>query len=190
MKKVGHPSLPGFPDRQGLYNPTKEHDSCGIGFVANIKNRKSHEVVLQGLTVLDNLTHRGAAGADPLAGDGAGILIQIPDRFLREEVSAIGFELPEIGEYSVGMVFLPQDEKARKACEGVVEKMVEEENLTVLGWRDLPTDNTWLSDGVREMEPFIRQVFVGIGDSGLDQDAFEVKLLVIRKRAHSGKSGR
>ena len=184
MKKVGHPSIAGFPDQQGLYNPTKEHDSCGIGFVANIKNRKSHKVVVQGLTVLDNLTHRGAAGADPLAGDGAGILIQIPDRFLREEVTAIGFELPESGKYGVGMLFLPQDEKARKACEDAVEKMVTDENLAILGWRDLPTDNTWLSDGVRGMEPFIRQLFVGVGDSGLDQDAFEVKLLVIRKRTH------
>ena len=184
MKKVGHPSIAGFPDQQGLYNPTKEHDSCGIGFVANIKNRKSHKVVVQGLTVLDNLTHRGAAGADPLAGDGAGILIQIPDRFLREEVTAIGFELPESGKYGVGMLFLPQDEKARKACEDAVEKMVTDENLAILGWRDLPTDNTWLSDGVRGMEPFIRQLFVGVGDSELDQDAFEVKLLVIRKRTH------
>ena len=174
----------GRPKKQGLYNPSKEHDSCGIGFVANIKNRKSHEVVQQGLTVLGNLTHRGAAGADPLAGDGAGILIQIPDRFLREECADLGLTLPEAGAYGVGMIFLPQAEKARLDCEKAIEKLVTDEGQTILGWRDLPTDNTWLSDSVREMEPFIRQIFIGKGENCADNNAFEGKLFVIRKQAH------
>ena len=174
----------GWPKKQGLYNPGKEHDSCGIGFVANIKNRKSHQVIQQGLTVLDNLTHRGAAGADPLAGDGAGILIQIPDRFLREECADLGIKLPEAGAYGVGMIFLPQDEKARLDCEKAIEKLVSDEGQTVLGWRDLPTDNSWLSDSVRELEPFIRQIFIEKGKNCDDSNAFEGKLFVIRKQAH------
>ena len=111
MKKFG------LPERQGLYNPVKEHDSCGFGFVAHIKNHKSHAVVQQGLSVLGCLTHRGGAGADPLAGDGAGILIQIPDKLLREECQAIDIQLPPEGDYGVGMIFLPRDEKARSNFE-------------------------------------------------------------------------
>jgi len=178
MSKLGH------PEKQGLYNPSKEHDSCGIGFVANIKNRKSHKVVQQGLTILACLTHRGAAGSDPLAGDGAGILVQIPDRFLREECAELDITLPEAGTYGVGMVFLPQDEKARADCEKAIEDLVRAEGQSVLGWRDLPTDNSWLSDSVRELEPFIRQIFVGKGENCADSNAFESKLFVIRKQAH------
>ena len=174
----------GIPDQQGLYDPSNEHDNCGIGFVANIKNLKSHEIVKNGLTILDNLTHRGAAGADPLTGDGAGILIQIPDRFYREECGGLGFELPEIGCYGVGMVYFPQGEQARADCEQVIEQLVAEEGQKLLGWRDTPTDNSVLSGAVREIEPFIRQVFIGRGSNCKDTNAFERKLFVIRKQTH------
>ena len=117
----------GLPSQQGLYDPVNEHDNCGFGFVAHIKNRKSHEIVQNGLTILDNLTHRGAAGADPLTGDGAGILIQIPDRFYREECASLGFELPQPGNYGVGMIYLPQDPTARAACEREIEHLIKEE---------------------------------------------------------------
>jgi len=174
----------GFPERQGLYNPAKEHDSCGFGFVANIKNHKSHEVVKQGLSVLGCLTHRGGAGADPLAGDGAGILIQIPDKLFREECKELDIPLPEQGKYGVGMVFLPREKHDRKQCEIALETLVVQEGLIVLGWRDLPTDNSWLSDSVREMEPFVRQIFIGKASNEMSQDDFEVKLFVVRKQSH------
>ena len=174
----------GLPEKQGLYNPSKEHDSCGIGFVANIKNRKSHKIVQQGLSILGCLTHRGAAGADPLAGDGAGILIQLPDELLREECVDRGINLPIAGDYGVGMIFLPQDEDARAKCEQSVEKLIHAEGQTILGWRDLPTDNSWLSENVREIEPFIRQIFIGKGPDCKNTDVFELKLFVIRKQAH------
>ena len=112
----------GFPKKQGLYNPENEHDACGVGFIAHIKGTKSHSIVRQGLQILENLTHRGAVGADPLAGDGAGILIQIPDTFLREETANLGITLPEAGRYAVGMLFLPQDGNTRSHCEALIEK--------------------------------------------------------------------
>ncbi|MDP6428081.1 MAG: glutamate synthase large subunit [Rhodospirillales bacterium] len=177
---MGLAGLPG----SGLYDASREHDACGIGFVANIKNVKSHEIIKQGLTVLDNLTHRGAAGADPLTGDGAGILIQLPDLFFREECAELGIELPESDAYGVGMAFLPQDQTARAGCETTIEGIITGEGQTVLGWRDLPVDNSVLSDAVREIEPFIRQIFVGRGTGTADGDSFERKLFVIRKQIH------
>ena len=174
----------GLPEAQGLYDPTRERDSCGIGFVANIRNAKSHAVVRQGLQVLANLNHRGAEGADPLTGDGAGILIQIPDRFFREECASLGIKLPEVGFYAAGMVFLPQAEAARRACEQAIERCAAAEGQTVLGWRDLPVDNSVLSDEVREIEPFVRQIFIGRGDNCPDVDTFERKLFVMRKQSH------
>ena len=171
------------PPRQGLYDPRHEHDACGLGFVAHIKDKKSHEIVEQGLRILTNLTHRGATGADPLHGDGAGILIQIPHVFLLRECGRIGIELPDVGEYGVGMVFLPRDAGARAACEHELERAVVAEEQEVLGWRDVPIDDSALGEGVRASEPVIRQIFVGRGLSTPDVDAFERKLYVIRKRA-------
>ena len=173
-----------LPPKQGLYDPRNEHDACGFGFVANIKNRKSHDILTQGLQILCNLHHRGAVGADPLAGDGAGILIQIPHDFMREECAALGFELPEPGHYGVGMVFLPRDKRARAKCVTAVERIVVEEGQTVLGWRNVPTDNSVLGFSVKPDEPVIRQVFIGRGPAVADVAAFERKLLVIRKVAH------
>lgn len=172
----------GLPKKQGLYDPRNEHDACGIGFVANIKNRKSHQIIRQGLQILENLTHRGAVGADPLAGDGAGILIQLPDEHLRAVCSDSGIELPAPGEYGVGMMFMPQAAGPRADCEKVVEGSIESEGQHVLGWRDVPVDNAGLGESVKPTEPFVRQVIVGRGDNCADQDAFDRKLFVIRKR--------
>jgi glutamate synthase (NADPH/NADH) large chain len=170
------------PQRQGLYDPAFEHDACGVGFVAHIKNRKSHAIVKQGLQILENLTHRGATGYDPLLGDGAGILIQLPDVFLRAEAAKHGIELPAAGDYACGNVFLPRSANGAKACESAVARIVHEEGQRFLGWRDVPRDNRGLAKAARDMEPTIRQVFVGRGAATPDQDAFERKLFVIRKR--------
>ncbi len=167
-----------LPAKQGLYDPSNEHDACGVGFVADIKGRQSHRIVEQGLQILDRLTHRGAVGADPLAGDGAGILIQIPDAFLR---SAVDFDLPPAGEYGVGMIFLPQEEAARRVMEKIVERFVVQEGQVILGWRQVPVDNAGLGVSVLPTEPFIAQIFIGCGDNCPNQDAFERKLFVIRK---------
>jgi len=152
--------------------------------VVDIKNRKTHKIIRQGLEVLRNLTHRGAAGADKLAGDGAGILIQLPDRFLREETGGLGFDLPEPGDYGVAMVFLPQGDRDRSFCEQTFQRLVEEEGQEFLGWRDVAVDNAVLSDSVREIEPVIRQAFIRRGGNCPDTDAFERKLFVIRKQTH------
>ena len=174
------------PQRQGLYDPAFEHDACGVGFVAHIKNRKSHAIVKQGLLILENLTHRGATGYDPLLGDGAGILIQLPDVFLRAEAAKHGIALPAAGSYACGNIFLPQSANGAKACESAVARIVHEEGQAFLGWRDVPRDNRGIAQAARDMEPAVRQVFIGkgVGPGGepLDQDAFERKLFVIRKR--------
>ncbi len=171
----------GLPPKQGLYDPNNEHDACGVGFVADIKGRKSHAIVRQGLQILENLTHRGAVGADPLAGDGAGILLQIPDRFLREECAKLNINLPKAGDYGVGMIFLPQPTTTRSQCQALLEQTIVDEGQTLLGWRDVPVDNSSLGKSVQDVEPVIRQLFIGRGAQTADQDAFERKLLVIRK---------
>ncbi len=168
---------------QGLYDPANEHDACGVGFIAHIKGQKSHGIVQQGLRILENLTHRGATGADPLAGDGAGILLQIPDAFFREEMAKQGVPLPLAGEYGVGMVFLPQEPASRLACEQEIERAIRAEGQVLLGWRDVPRDNTGLGESVLAIEPVIRQVFIGMGSNVTVTDALERKLYVIRKRS-------
>ncbi len=176
---------PDRPPPKGLYNPARDHDSCGIGFVADIKGRPARSIVDQGLTVLANLTHRGAVGADPLAGDGAGMLLQICDPFFRDEAQKLGIDLPEHGHYSVGMVFFPRDEIDRTVCENALTETVLREGLVPLGWRDVPVDPSCLGESVKPIEPYIRQIFVGWGPDTTDQDAFERKLFVIRKAAHA-----
>src|ERR1700716_4624754 len=148
---------------QGLYHPNNEHDACGVGFVAHIKGRKSHTIVEQGLTVLRNLTHRGAVGWDPKLSDGAGLLIQIPDRFLREEMARLGVRRPPAGQYVVGMVFLPRDPASRIACEYEIERATKDEGQVLLGWRDVPVDNSDLAQSAIQLEPGIRQVVIGRG---------------------------
>ncbi len=170
--------------QHGLYQPSFEHDACGVGFVAHIKGRKSHDIITNGLLILENLDHRGAVGADPLMGDGAGILIQIPDQLYREDMAARGVELPPPGEYGVGMIFLPRESASRLACEQEIERAVRAEGQVVLGWRDVPVDAEMpMSPTVRAKEPLIRQVFIGRGPDVMVTDALERKLYVIRKTA-------
>ena len=168
----------------GMYEPTQEKDACGVGFVAHIKGQRSHEIISQGLLILKNLDHRGAVGADELMGDGAGILIQIPDSFYREEMKRLAVDLPPAGEYGVGMVFLPKESASRAACEQELERAVRAEGQVVLGWRDVPTDKQMpMSPIVRAKEPIIRQIFIGRGPDVMVTDALERKLYVIRKTA-------
>src|SRR5579862_7592444 len=175
----------GFPHKQGLYDPRNEHDSCGVGFVANIKGRKSHEVVACGLEILVNLDHRGAVGADPLVGDGAGILIQIPDALLREWAKETGVTLPEPGKYAVAMCFLPREPKAREIVVKQFEHYIKIEGQKLLGWRDVPTDPTGLGKTVLDGMPLIRQAIIIAGNGIKDQDHFERKLLAIRKQTQN-----
>ncbi|MDD2914035.1 MAG: glutamate synthase large subunit [Gallionella sp.] len=170
-----------FPVQQGLYDPRNERDACGVGFVAHIKGHKSHDLVCQGLKILENLTHRGAVGADPLAGDGAGMLLQIPDAFFRAECATLGITLPAAGEYGVGMLFLSRDEKIRKAAEKILVKHIAAEGQVLLGWRDVPVDNRSLGESVKASEPVVRQIFIARGKDCRDADSFERKLYVIRK---------
>ncbi len=167
-----------LPPKQGLYDPANEHDACGVGFVAHIKGTKSHSIVQQGLTILKNVAHRGAVGADPKAGDGAGILMQIPDAFFR---AVVDFELPVEGEYGVAMLFLPKDNDQGEAFVKLVEEVIIEEGQSVLGWRDVPVDPSDLGYSVKPTEPAIRQVFIAIGNDTQGQDALERKLFVIHK---------
>ena len=168
----------------GLYSPAHEHDACGVGFVAHIKGHKSHAIVQQGLKILENLDHRGAVGADALMGDGAGILIQLPDALYREEMAKQGVTLPPPGEYGVGMVFLPKEHASRLACEQALERAVRAEGQVLLGWRDVPVNRDMpMSPTVRLKEPILKQIFIGRGNDVIVQDALERKLYVIRKTA-------
>ena len=171
------------PTAQGLYDPRHEHDACGVGFVAHIKGKKSHAIVEQGLTILRNLTHRGAVGADPKASDGAGILIQVPDKLLRDEMGKQGVKLPPVGQYGVGMVFLPREPASRIACEYEMERAIKDEGQVLLGWRDVPVDGSDLGESVKQVEPVIRQVFIGRSKGVTVTDALERKLYIIRKSA-------
>jgi glutamate synthase domain-containing protein 2/glutamate synthase domain-containing protein 1/glutamate synthase domain-containing protein 3 len=167
---------------RGLYEPAFEHDACGVGFVVNVKGERSHDIIQKGLTVLQNLTHRGACGCDPLTGDGAGMLVQLPHEFFRTACQAIQIELPPPGAYGVGMVFLPRDVHERNFCEQQLEKIVRAEKQRLLGWRRVPVDETKCGPLAARSRPEIRQVFIGRGKGTPDAAAFERKLYVIRKR--------
>ena len=178
------------PAKQGLYDPRYEHDACGVGFVVDLKARKSHELVQKALQILINLEHRGACGCEKNTGDGAGILLQTPDRFLRQECEELGIVLPNYGDYGVGMVFLPTDLRDRQRCEQLCEMIVREEGQVVAGWRDVPTDNSSLGPSAKAAQPVIRQLLIGkpersnrLGSAADDPLSFERKLYVIRKRA-------
>ncbi len=177
------------PSAQGLYDPSYEHDACGVGFVAHIKGRRSHSIVRQALQVLINLEHRGACGCEANTGDGAGILIQMPDRFLRREAAQIGIALPPERGYGAGLIFLPHDETCRRDIEQLFERIAVEEGQQVLGWRDVPTDDSAVGPSAVAVEPMFRQILIGrgpglppAGESEAGDAAFERKLFVIRKR--------
>jgi len=169
-----------IPAPQGLYHPQNEHDACGMGLVASIKGEKSHEIIRKGLEVLINLTHRGAAGCDPETGDGAGILIQIPHAFFVRECAELGWKLPGPGEYGVAMCFLPVERHSRLQCEGVFERIAQEEGLTVLGWRDTPVNGDAIGREARNSQPYIEQLFV-LRPEGMDEEAFERLLYRVRR---------
>ena len=171
----------GLPAAQGLYDPRNEHDACGLGFVANINGEASHEIITKGIQVLVNLTHRGACGCDPDTGDGAGILIQIPHKFFAKESKRLGFALPGAGAYGVGMVFFPVNRQQRLIVEGIMERTVRDEGLELLGWRDTPIDPDAIGRLARDSQPYIQQIFIGRPDD-MDEDAFERRLYVVRKR--------
>ena len=172
---------PGLPAAQGLYDPAREHDACGVGFVANMKNQKSHSIVSMGLEILLNLDHRGAVGADAHGGDGCGMLVQIPHDFFKAEAGRLGFDLPERGLYAVGFMFLPRDPGGRAIVEEIVEQVLADEGQVMLGWRDVPTDSAQLGETTRVTEPFCRQVFIGRGEGIADEAAFERRLFILRK---------
>ena len=172
---------PGLPQRQGLYDPARERDACGIGFVVNIHNKKSRQIVEDGLAVLRNLEHRGAVGADPKAGDGCGMLTQLPHAFFSEEAGRLGFTLPEPGHYGVCYLFLPHRDEHRTVIEHTLEETALEEGLQVIGWRDVPVDNSVLGETVLPTEPVHRQAFIARGDGITNEETFERKLSVMRK---------
>ncbi len=174
-------AAPGTPLPQGLYDPALDKDSCGVGFVANIKGAKSHQIIEDGLQILCNLEHRGAVGADPRMGDGAGILVQIPHRFFAKKASELGFSLPAPGEYAVGQLFMPRDKNWRQIIRDIYADIVAREGLTLLGWRDVPTDNSTLGESVKPTEPKHMQVFIGLGKKKQSEADFERRLYILRK---------
>jgi len=178
----------GLPPRQGLYEPSLERDACGIGFVANVTGKKSHDIIIKGIEILVNLTHRGACGCDPETGDGAGVLIQIPHEFFARECSSLGISLPAPGEYGVGMVFLPVERHDRLHVEGILERIIREEGLNVLGWRDTPVEANAIGRIARASQPYIQQVFVGRA-LGMTREELDRKLYVVRKRAEAEVAG-
>ena len=184
--KLGHIHKPA---KQGLYDPWFEHDACGVGLVANIDGTKSHTVITQGLEVLINLGHRGACGADPETGDGAGVLMQMPHEFFVEQCAGLSIPLGAYGTYGVGMVFLPQDPEQRQTCERTIEQVVKREGQTLLGWRDVPVSPAAIGTLAARVQPVIRQFFVGRDDRLADQISFELKLYVTRKQIEKAVSG-
>ena len=178
---LGSTADPGTPEAQGLYDPALDKDACGVGFVADIKGRKSHQIVQDGLQILCNLEHRGATGADPRMGDGAGILVQIPHKFFAKEATRLGFTLPEPGLYAVGQLFMPQEDTWRQIIRDIYADVIAREGLSLIGWRDVPKDNASLGESVKPTEPRHMQVFIGRGKKKLSEDEFERRLYILRK---------
>ena len=180
-----------YPAAQGLYHPQNEHDACGVGFICNLHGKKSHDIIHHALEILVRLTHRGASGSDPLTGDGAGILLQIPHKFYQKKCAEIGFALPGEKEYGTGLVFLPQDAKERETCIKILEEAVAAEGQKLLGWRTLPTNNSSIGKTAKKSEPYMMQIFIGRGAGVADDRTFDRMLYLIRKSAenkifHSG----
>ena len=172
---------PGLPPVQGLYDPALKKDSSGVGFIADIKGRSSHKLIEDALAILCNLEHRGAVGADPRAGDGAGILVQIPHKFFAKEAGRLGFGLPKPGEYAIGALFMPRDPDWRQVIREIYSQMIKRERMTLLGWREVPSDNSTLGKSVKPTEPVHLQVFIGRGNKIKTEEEFERRLYILRK---------
>ncbi|MBS0247247.1 MAG: glutamate synthase large subunit [Proteobacteria bacterium] len=178
---IGSTVDPGVPEATGLYDPARDKDSCGVGFIADIKGVKSHTIIEDGLRILCNLEHRGATGADPRMGDGAGIMVQIPHKFFAKEAKRLGFTLPAPGQYAVGQLFMPHEANWQQIIRDIYEDVIDREGLTLLGWRDVPKDNASLGESVKPTEPVHMQVFIGQGAKKLNENEFERKLYILRK---------
>jgi glutamate synthase domain-containing protein 2/glutamate synthase domain-containing protein 1/glutamate synthase domain-containing protein 3 len=174
-----------FPSAQGLYDPQFEHDACGVGFLCHMKGQASNRIVLQGLEMLENMNHRGACGCEPDSGDGAGILVRLPDAFLRRKCAELGFKLPPLGQYGTGNIFLPQDVAQRNECQRILEKIIRDYGMVVLGWRDVPVNNSTVGPTPRRSEPKIRQLFVGMGENFYNRQDFDRRLYLVRQRAEN-----
>ncbi|HEY7118601.1 MAG TPA: hypothetical protein VH475_18570, partial [Tepidisphaeraceae bacterium] len=174
-----------YPPAQGLYDPRYEHDACGVGFICQMKGIPSHQLVSDALMMLENMNHRGACGCEENSGDGAGLLVKMPDKFFRKEARRLGFNLPRLGEYAVGMVFLPQERSARLKCERTVERVVRDNNMVVLGWRDVPVDHNHVGPTPKKVEPVIRQVFVGMAETFYIKSDFDRRLYLVRQRTEN-----
>jgi glutamate synthase (NADPH) large chain len=172
---------PGLPEPHGLYEPALQKDSCGVGFIADIKGHKTHQTVEDGLRILCNLEHRGAVGADPRMGDGAGILVQIPHKFFAKKATELGFTLPKPGEYAIGQLFMPQDNNWRQIIRDIWAEQAEQEGFSLIGWREVPTDNSTLGESVKPTEPKHLQVFIGRGKKKYSEAEFERRLYILRK---------
>jgi glutamate synthase domain-containing protein 2/glutamate synthase domain-containing protein 1/glutamate synthase domain-containing protein 3 len=181
MKNKDNIIARGLPEKQGLYDPRFEHDNCGVGFVCNFKGEKSYGIIEKGVNVLENLIHRGATGADPKTGDGAGILIQIPHEFFKKECQKHSLQLPEKGFYGAGLVFLPTNKEQIKFCFDVFQKVIEKQGLYLIGWRDVPIDDSMIGDTAKDTEPVIKHVFIGRSSKIKSEIEFERKLYVVRK---------
>jgi glutamate synthase (ferredoxin) len=177
--------LTGNPGKVGLYDPQYEHDACGMGFVVNIKGKKSHQIVQDALTVLANMSHRGAQGSDPNTGDGAGITVQLPHAFLQKVCTEQGFTLPKHGDYGVGMIFFSAEPEARKRCRQQFEQVIQAEGLQLLGWRDVPVNCEGLGKTAVSSQPHISQVFIGGLDQLPDENSKERKLYIMRRVAEN-----
>lgn len=175
----------GVPPKQGLFDPQCESDACGVGFVCHLKGQASNRIVGQALRMLENMSHRGGCGCEPDSGDGAGILVRLPDKFFRRVTGVQGIHLPPPGEYGVAMAFLPKDVLARTECQRVLEQMVHEYGMTVLGWRDVPVDSHHIGPTPRRSEPRVRQLFVGMGQTFYNRTDFNRRLYLVRQRAEN-----
>ena len=174
-------AIPGCRPRKVSTIPALEKDSCGVGFIADIKGRKSHQIVEDALAIVCNLEHRGAVGADPRAGDGAGILVQMPHKFFAKQADKLGFQLPAPGEYAVGILFMPRDPDWRQIIRDIYAQTIKREGMMLIGWRDVPTDNSTLGVTVKPTEPVHQQVFIGRGKKIKSEDEFERRLYILRK---------
>ena len=179
------PDRSGLPAPIGLYDPSYEHDACGVGMVVHMKGKASHRIIDMGLEMLENMNHRGACGCEENSGDGAGIMASLPDKFFRKEAAKWGFKLPKAGEYGVAMCFLPKDLVARQEAEHVLESVVKSYGMTVLGWRDVPTNENFVGPTPKTVEPRIRQCFIGMGETFYNRKDFNRRMYLVRQRTEN-----